>query len=108
LVGSISNIAALAALDDEEHIRESARKNAEDREFLFNGLTSLGYNVIPSQGNFLFISFPTISERDHLHDTLFANKMVVRKMDAFGDNRSLRISLGRKEDNVRLLECLKK
>ncbi|MBL6949444.1 MAG: histidinol-phosphate transaminase [Bacteroidales bacterium] len=108
IVGSISNIAALAALDDEEHIKESARKNAEDREFLFKGLTSLGYNVIPSQGNFLFISFPAISERDHLHDKLFSNKMVVRKMDAFGDNRSLRISLGRKEDNIRLLECLKK
>jgi len=34
--------------------------------------------------------------------------MVVRKMEAFGDNCSIRISLGRKEDNIRLVECLKK
>lgn len=108
VVGSIANIAALAALDDKEHIRESARKNAQDRELLFNGLTALGYHVIPSQGNFLFISFPTTAERDLMHDTLFANKMVVRKMEAFGDNRSLRISLGRHENNIRLLECLRK
>ncbi|MFH1297926.1 MAG: histidinol-phosphate transaminase [Bacteroidota bacterium] len=107
MVGSIANIAALAALDDKEHIRESARKNAEDREFLYDGLTGFGYHVIPSQGNFLFISFPTTVERDRMYDTLFANKMVVRKMEAFGDNRSLRISLGRKEDNIRLLECLR-
>ena len=108
MVGSIANIAALAALDDKKHIRESARKNAKDREYLFNGLTALGYHVIPSQGNFLFIAFPTTVERDLMHDTLFANKMVVRKMETFGDNRSLRISLGRKEDNIRLLECLMK
>jgi len=108
MVGSIANFAALAALDDEEHIRESARKNAIDREYLFNGLTALGYRVIPSQGNFLFIPFPSTVERNLMHDTLFANKMVVRKMEAFGDSCSLRISLGRKEDNIRLLECLKK
>lgn len=108
MVGTLSNIAALAALDDEEHIRESARRNAQDREFLYTGLTALGYHVIPSQGNFLYIPFPTTADRDQMHDKLFANNMVVRKMEAFGDNRSLRISLGRHDDNVRLLECLKR
>jgi len=107
-VGSIANIAALAALDDEEHVRESARMNAEGREYLIKALTTLGYNVIPSQSNFLFSSFASTSERDQMHDTLLANKMVVRKMEAFGDNRSIRISLGRTEDNIRLLECLMK
>ena len=106
MVGSIANIAALAAINDVEHILESAQKNAEDREYLFYELTALGYNVIPSQGNFLFISFLTTAERDQMHDTLYLNKMVVRKMEAFGDNRALRISLGRKEENFRLVNCL--
>lgn len=108
LVGTIANIAALSALDDEEHVRESARLNAESREYLYKELTALGYHVIPSQGNFFFISFPTTPERDQMHDTLMANNMVVRKMESFGDDRSIRISLGRKEDNIRLLECLMK
>ncbi len=108
MVGSIANIAALAALDDQEHVRKSARMNAEGREYLLKGLTQLGYHVTPSQGNFLFISFPTTRERDQMHDTLFANKMIVRKMEAFGDDRSVRISLGKTDANIRLLECLKK
>lgn len=108
MVGTIANLAALAALDDQEHVRESARLNSEGRDFLYKELTALGYNVIPSQGNFIFISFTTTLERDQMHDTLLVNKMVVRKMESFGDSRSIRISLGRKEDNIRLLECLVK
>lgn len=108
LVGTIANIAALSALDDVEHVRESARLNAGSREYLYKGLTALGYHVIPSQGNFFYIYFPTTFERNQMYDTLLANKMVVRKMESFGDDRSIRISLGRKEDNIRLLECLMK
>lgn len=107
-VGSIANIAALASLDDKEHIRESASLNAGSRDFLFNELSRLGYQVIPSQGNFIFISFPSTAERDQMHDTLMENKMVVRKMEAFGDSRALRISLGSKEANGQLVDCLKK
>jgi len=108
LVGTIANIAALAALDDEEHVRESARLNSESRDYLYKELTALGYNVIPSHGNFLFISFPSTIERDQMHDTLLENHMVVRKMEAFGDNRCIRISLGKEEANIKLIECLKK
>lgn len=107
MVGTVANIAALAALDDEEYILHSARSNAEGRAYLYKELTALGYQVVPSQGNFLYVSFPDTAERDRMYDTLFAHKLVVRKMEAFGDSRSIRISLGRKEDNIRLAECLR-
>ncbi|OIP00247.1 MAG: histidinol-phosphate transaminase [Bacteroidetes bacterium CG2_30_33_31] len=107
MVGTLANIAALAALDDMEHVSESARKNAKGREILFQELSGMGYNVIPSQGNFLFISFATTEDRNKMYDTLLANKIVVRKMESFGDNRALRISLGRTAANIRMLDCLK-
>ena len=107
-VGTVANIAALAALDDNEFVRESARINSVGRAYLHRELTKLGYRVIPSQGNFIYIHFPSTEDRDKMHDTLMANKMVVRKMEAFGDDRAIRISVGIQADNVKLVECLEK
>jgi histidinol-phosphate aminotransferase len=106
-VSTIANIAALTALEDVDHVRECAAKNATVREVLRKGIAELGYNVVPSQSNFIFIHFSSKVESDKMYQRLLENKIIVRKMDAFGDNSSLRISIGRHEENCRILECLK-
>lgn len=106
-VGTLSNIAALAALDDDDYLNLSKERNSKARELLFNGLTRLGYKVIPSEANFLYVSFCTPEDRDKMHDRLMLNKMVVRKMDAFGDGCALRISVGTLEHIERIIACLR-
>ncbi len=105
-ITTLSNFAALEAVDDMEHVAFSVKQNAIGREILLTGLRKLGYNVLPSESNFVFVYFKTTQERDVLHDKLFANKIIVRKMEAFGDALSLRISVGKVEENVRIIECL--
>jgi histidinol-phosphate aminotransferase len=107
MVGTISNIAALAALEDDEYVKKSISLNARGRDYLYKGLTELGYKVIPSEANFLYVSFPSTAERDIMHDRLFANKIVVRKMESFGDSHSLRISIGKRNTNIQIMKCLK-
>jgi histidinol-phosphate aminotransferase len=107
-VTTISNYAALEALKDKEFVKECVMKNQQERELLVNGLISLGYNVVPSHSNFVFIYFSSTVERDKMYNTLFENKIIVRKLEAFGDNHSLRISIGKPEENFKIMECLAK
>ena len=105
-VSTIANIAALTALEDVAHIKECAAKNAHGREMLINGIKSLGYNVIPSQSNFIFIHFTNKLDRDKMYQRLLENKIIIRRMDAFGDSNSLRISIGKDDENCRIINCL--
>lgn len=105
-VSTISNYAALEALEDKDYLNECVIKNAQGRELLIKELTALGYNVIPSQSNFVFIYFNSTDDRDKMYNTLFENKIIVRKMEAFGDNKSLRISVGKTSENIKLIDYL--
>lgn len=106
-VSTIANIAALTALEDTAHLKECAEKNANGREMLITGLSALGYNVIKSHSNFIFVYFTSIAKSDKMYQRLLENKIIVRKMDAFGDTCSLRISIGKNEVNCRILDCLR-
>ncbi len=107
-ITTLSNYAALEAIKDTDHVNFCVARNAEGRELLVNGLTKLGYNVIPSQSNFVYIYFSSSEERDVLYNKLFENKIIVRKMETFGDGNSLRISIGKTEENQKIMECLLK
>src|SRR2546426_3204134 len=51
---SFAQKAALAALADEDHVRESRRLNTEGMAYLAERLRALGLTVVPSQANFLY------------------------------------------------------
>lgn len=106
-VSTIANMAAIIALDDVVHVRECVEKNTYGRDLLTKGIAAQGYNVIPSQSNFIFLYFSSKADSDKMYQRLLENKIIVRKMDSFGDNRSLRISIGRNEVNCKILNCLK-
>lgn len=107
-VNSVANIAALAALNDTEFISVCAETNSREREFLCNNLSELGFNFVPTQSNFIFLYFSSVQERDRIYDLLYASSIIVRKMDSFGDNKALRISIGKPEANRLITDCLKK
>jgi histidinol-phosphate aminotransferase len=47
--------AAIASLNDEDHITNGRRMNSETRAYLSSELKSMGYEHIPSQANFIMI-----------------------------------------------------
>lgn len=94
---SLSRIAvdaALASLNDNEFVLQSARDNAKQRDFLFKELKKRGYNTIPSQSNFIYVWFDSEEEKKLLYDKLFRRKIIVCDMKIFGQENSLRISVG--------------
>src|SRR5207302_9731609 len=53
-VSSVAQAAALAALEDEEHVTRSVSHNAEQARRLQVGLSNLGFRVVPTWANFLY------------------------------------------------------
>ena len=104
----LSYNAAIAALDDKNFIDESAKLNSEQREFLESELKKLGYNTIPSQANFLYLWFDTDAEKKKTYDILFKNGILVCDMKIFGQEKSLRITVGEKEINKKMISLLTK
>ena len=54
-VTSVGQAAALAALDDPEHVERSAAMNRVERKRLYTELRRLGLSPVPSETNFLFM-----------------------------------------------------
>ncbi|MED5261002.1 MAG: histidinol-phosphate transaminase [Myxococcota bacterium] len=100
-VNRLAEVAALAALDDVEHLEETLRCNAEGREFLSRELQALGFEVWPSDANFILVRVGS-----PVYQPLLEEGVIVRPMDGFGLPDCIRVSVGTAEENARLVKCL--
>lgn len=105
-VNSVAQAGALAALDDTEHVEMTIRKNREGLRWLTEQLTEMGLAVVPSVTNFLLVDMKR--EAAPLFQQLLREGVIVRPTTALGYPNHLRISVGTREDNERLVRTLKK
>jgi histidinol-phosphate aminotransferase len=105
-VTRVAALAAMTALDDNDFLAYCVEQNSVQRNLLFKRLREMGYNVVPSEGNFLFVHFDTTAQRDEFFDNLLKGGVLTKKMDAFGDKNALRITIGNKEENEQLISSL--
>lgn len=103
-VNSLALAAAQAALGDPEHVARSKAFNRAERAWLAARLQSRGLRMLPSQTNFVLVDF----ERDaaSIERALFERGVIVRPMGGYGLPEFLRISVGSRVENERLLEAL--
>ena len=106
-VTGLSSMAAISALEDRQFLEFSVEKNDQERAFLFTNLKSMGFNVVPSEGNFLFIHFDGAIERDEVFEKMIENLITTKKTDLFGDEKSIRITIGNHTDNEKLIFALR-
>lgn len=97
--------AAEAALADGAHIEAVRKGNAGERLWLAAGLAGIGVPVLPSQTNFLLADFGGQTRR--VEAALLQLGIVVRPMGGYGLHGHLRITVGTRDENMRLLEALK-
>jgi histidinol-phosphate aminotransferase len=103
-VTSVGQAAALAALDDYEHVRRSVESNRSERARLFDELRKLGFSPVPSECNFLFV--PIGPSAKALCDELLLEGVIVRPMGWMGFPEAIRISVGNPAENTKLLMAL--
>lgn len=102
---TVAHVAALAALDDREHVEKSVTLNRKEREFLYKELTQRGVKYVPSYANFVLVDVgrPGKESRE-VTVALLKHGVIVRP--AWGSPSCLRVSVGTREQNRRFIEAL--
>lgn len=102
-VGSLGQVAAIAALKDQDHVHRYVEMNQKERARVESSLTALGCEVSPSQANFVFASLGPSSAA--AYEALLRDGVIVRPMPAPVD-AWVRITVGLPEENDRLLRSV--
>ena len=103
-VNAMAQSVGLAALKDENHLQESLARLRVEKEFMFDGLISLGYNPIPSKTQFFLVP---IQNASGLRQKLLTTGILVRDCTSFGLPNHIRISPRQRHENLHLLEALR-
>jgi histidinol-phosphate aminotransferase len=101
-VTGISQAAALAALDDGEHVKRCVETNARERAKLIAGFREMGLQPVPSETNFVFVPFGF--EVGPLCEELLRHGVIIRPLGWMGIPNAIRVSVGTPEENTRCLE----
>ena len=106
-VTSVGQAAALAALDDLEHVRRSVEMNHTERTRLFTDLRMSGLRPVASETNFLFVPL-TGMDAKAICDELLHEGVIVRPLAWMGFPDAIRISVGNPGENSKLLAAVAK
>jgi len=100
----VAQAAALAALDDKEHVTRCIETNARERKRLSEDLAKMGFQPVPSEANFVFIVVGPDAKA--LSDDLLQMGVIVRPLGWMGFPEAIRISVGTAEENDRCLSAM--
>jgi histidinol-phosphate aminotransferase len=102
---AVAIAAATAALDDQSYARRSWEHVRQERTRLGQALTRLGWQVIPSQANFVLATCPG-GDAGAIYRKLKARGILVRFFDKPGLDDKLRITIGTADENDQVLAAL--
>ena len=100
----VAQAAALAALDDAEHVRRSIESNRAGLKQLAEGLAALGVRYVPSFGNFLLVDLGC--DAKPAADELLKLGLIVRPMRWMGFPHAIRVTVGTQRENEKFLGAL--
>ena len=103
-VNSLALAAAETALQQTDHVAESAALNASGMAALLAGLERLGFATLPSAGNFLCVA--ANGEAAPLCQALLRKGVIVRTLLEYGLPNHFRVTVGLPEENQRFLNAL--
>lgn len=105
-VNGLAQAAAATAITDRSHIEESIKNNIEGRNYLYQALTDLNIEFIPSQGNFVCIE--TKTNGSHVFNALLKEGVIVRSLDLYSMPKHIRVSIGSGYENRFFINKLRK
>jgi histidinol-phosphate aminotransferase len=102
-VNSIAQAAALAALEDQNHLDKSVSLVSEEKKKFYDKFVSLGVKYVPSKTNFVLVD----TERDSMKvfDYLLRKGVIVREMSPWKLKGHIRVNIGLKEENSAFFEA---
>lgn len=101
-----AQMAALAALDDDDHLAHSIQNNHDGKPVLEEAFQRLGLEAIPSATNFVTIRLANEEMAVNLTDGLLRRGIIVRHLGSFNWPDMIRITVGIPEENKFLISQL--
>ncbi len=96
--------AALAALDDEQHVKKSIKNNKEGKRYLYPRLNELGIDYFPTETNFILCNLKR--DASEVIKKLEKRGIIIRDMTGLGPGYA-RITIGTEKENSVLIDNLK-
>ena len=103
---AIAIAAATAALGDQAYARERWMRVKQERARVTAALTTRGFAVIPSQGNFVLATLPRAGSAKPVYEGMKARGVLVRFFDKPGLTDKLRMTIGTPDENAAMLAAL--
>jgi histidinol-phosphate aminotransferase len=103
-LNSIAQAGALAALEDDEHLRQTKRVIDQGRAYLEEQFSELQIPFVPAVANFLMAN---VGDGFAAFEKLLQRKIIVRPLKGYGLPEWIRISVGTMEENKKLIAALR-
>ena len=104
-VNAVAQWAALAALEDHDHVSRSLEVNRQGMEYLSKEIAQLGLEHVPSQANFILLR---VESGNTVFQQLLAQGIIVRPMAAYELPEYVRVTVGTMEENRQFIDALRK
>jgi len=104
-VNLLSQVAALAALDDDEHVHKTRQNNFAGLEFFMHAFRTLKLEYVPSSANFILVR---VGAGQKVFEAMQKLGVITRPMGGYQLPEWIRISVGTRQENDRCLAALKK
>ncbi len=99
-------VGAVAAMEDRAYFEQTCQAVIHSRETLCTGLQALGFEILPSAANFIFVRHPS-RDAAELAAALRARSIIVRHFKQARIEQYLRITIGTDDQSALLLDVLR-
>jgi histidinol-phosphate aminotransferase len=103
-VNSIAQVGALAALEDDEHQRETKRVVDEGRAYLHEQFANMKIPFVPATANFVMVN---VGDGNAVFERLLRQNVIVRPLKGYNLLEWVRISVGTMEENKKCVAALR-
>ncbi len=106
----LAQSAALASLDDTDHVSKSVTMNNTGKTFLQAAFKSMDLPYLPTMGNFISVNVAQDGKADGmaLYEKLLKQGVIVRPVANYAMPEYLRITIGTQQQNTRFVETLQR
>ncbi|KJU83149.1 histidinol-phosphate aminotransferase [Candidatus Magnetobacterium bavaricum] len=99
--GSVSQMAAIGALKDTEHVSKSVAVNEAGKAYLYEGLRQTPVEFVQTQGNFIYINLRV--DANNIYNKLLQRGVIVRPMG----KTIIRVTIGLQNENETFMRNLR-
>jgi len=105
-VNLLAQVAATAALDDKVFLEKTLSHVEKEKKLLYDVFKKIGLEYIKSATNFILVDIKDDCKK--IANKLLKSGVIVRDMKAWGWDSCIRVTVGKRQENLKFIRALKK